>query len=286
MRSTLRGAAAALLLLAGTAHGEPLSPDAALTRAAKRNPTLRAAVHDLAASRHAYDAEDHARDPVLFLGVTGQYAESFSGSSRGVTRNDSKTISGEGGVRYTTPIGTALELGTTNGVTWRTTNIDVSTTESVTIGPNYTAEIYATGRQPILRGGGTDSVLAPVRQAEQDKTRAEQQRDGIMNIMLVSVRERTREIGVRMAVGARRRDVLMQFLVKAIVVSIFGGPLGIAFGYLVAMMVARLGGWATVVPLYAVFLSLGVSIAIGIVFGVGPARRASRLDPVEALRQE
>jgi putative ABC transport system permease protein len=109
---------------------------------------------------------------------------------------------------------------------------------------------------------------------------------GIMNIMLVSVRERTREIGVRMAVGARRRDVLLQFLVEAIVVSIFGGLLGIGTGYLVAALVAKLGGWATVVPVYAVFLSLGVSVGIGIVFGVGPARRASRLDPVEALRTE
>ncbi len=109
---------------------------------------------------------------------------------------------------------------------------------------------------------------------------------GIMNIMLVSVRERTREIGVRMAVGARRRDILLQFLVEAIVVSIFGGLLGIALGYLTAIAIARIGGWETIVPLYAVFLSLGVSVAVGLVFGVGPARRASRLDPVEALRHE
>ncbi len=109
---------------------------------------------------------------------------------------------------------------------------------------------------------------------------------GIMNIMLVSVRERTREIGLRMAVGARRRDVLLQFLVEAVVVSIFGGVVGIGFGYVAAMLVARFGGWATVVPPYAVVLSLVVSVGIGIVFGVGPARRASRLDPVEALRHE
>ncbi len=109
---------------------------------------------------------------------------------------------------------------------------------------------------------------------------------GIMNIMLVSVRERTREIGVRMAVGARRRDILLQFLVEAIVVSLFGGVLGIALGYLTAMLIARLGGWDTIVPLYSVALSVGVSIAIGVLFGVGPARRAARLDPVEALRQE
>ncbi len=109
---------------------------------------------------------------------------------------------------------------------------------------------------------------------------------GIMNIMLVSVRERTREIGVRMAVGARRRDILLQFLVEAIVVSLFGGLIGIALGYLAALLIARLGGWDTIVPLYAVALSLTVSVVIGLVFGVGPARRAAHLDPVEALRQE
>ncbi|MCB9612894.1 MAG: ABC transporter permease [Sandaracinus sp.] len=109
---------------------------------------------------------------------------------------------------------------------------------------------------------------------------------GIMNIMLVSVRERTREIGVRMAVGARRRDILLQFLVEAVVVSIFGGLAGIFLGWLSAYAIARFGGWDTIVPTYAYALALGVSVAIGIVFGVGPARRASRLDPVEALRQE
>ncbi len=109
---------------------------------------------------------------------------------------------------------------------------------------------------------------------------------GIMNIMLVSVRERTREIGVRMAVGARRSDVLLQFLVEAIVVSLGGGVLGIALGFVAAAAIAQFGGWETVVPSYAIALSLGVSVVIGVVFGVGPARRAAHLDPVEALRQE
>ncbi len=109
---------------------------------------------------------------------------------------------------------------------------------------------------------------------------------GIMNIMLVSVRERTREIGVRMAVGARRRDVLRQFLVEATVVSLAGGILGVALGYGAAAVLAKLGQWTTVVPPYAVALALGVSVAIGLIFGVGPARRASKLDPVEALRFE
>jgi putative ABC transport system permease protein len=109
---------------------------------------------------------------------------------------------------------------------------------------------------------------------------------GIMNIMLVSVRERTREIGVRMAVGARRRDVLLQFLVESVVVSLFGGLIGLALGFGASSLIAKVGGWPSIVPSYAVVMSLGVSIAVGLLFGVGPARRAAGLDPVEALRQE
>ena len=109
---------------------------------------------------------------------------------------------------------------------------------------------------------------------------------GIMNIMLVSVRERTREIGVRMAVGARRSDILLQFLVEAIVVSLAGGLLGVGVGYGAASGLASLGQWQTVVPTYGVVLALVVSVLIGLVFGVGPARRAAKLDPVEALRFE
>jgi putative ABC transport system permease protein len=109
---------------------------------------------------------------------------------------------------------------------------------------------------------------------------------GIMNIMLVSVRERTREIGVRMAVGARRSDILRQFLVEAVVVSLAGGLIGVGTGYGAAKLLASLGQWQTVVPSYAVALALTVSVLIGVVFGVGPARSAARLDPVEALRFE
>lgn len=109
---------------------------------------------------------------------------------------------------------------------------------------------------------------------------------GIMNIMLVSVQERTREVGVRMAVGARRRDILLQFLVEAVVVSLAGGFVGILLGYGIATGIARFGGWSTIVPPYAIALSACVSIAVGLIFGVGPARRASHMHPVEALRQE
>ena len=109
---------------------------------------------------------------------------------------------------------------------------------------------------------------------------------GIMNIMLVSVRERTREIGIRMAVGARRRDVMLQFLIEAIIVSLSGGIAGLLLGYFGAILIGRLGGWDTLVPSYAVVLALATSFGIGVVFGVGPARHAARLDPVEALRYE
>jgi len=109
---------------------------------------------------------------------------------------------------------------------------------------------------------------------------------GIMNIMLVSVRERTREIGVRKAVGARRRDILMQFLVESVIVSSAGGLAGLALGWGGALLVAKLADWPTVVPVYAVVLAVSVSVGVGLLFGVGPANRAAGLNPVDALRQE
>ncbi|GMU65700.1 MAG: multidrug ABC transporter substrate-binding protein [Acidobacteriota bacterium] len=112
---------------------------------------------------------------------------------------------------------------------------------------------------------------------------------GIMNIMLVSVTERTREIGVRKAVGARRQDVLIQFLIEAVTLSLVGGGIGLALGYGlgVAVSAALPGDWpAAHVPLWAVVLALGFSLAVGVFFGIYPAGKASRLDPIEALRYE
>ncbi|MBV9542761.1 MAG: ABC transporter permease [Chloroflexi bacterium] len=109
---------------------------------------------------------------------------------------------------------------------------------------------------------------------------------GIMNIMLVSVTERTREIGIRLAIGAQPRDVLAQFLVEAVVLSVLGGVVGIMVGSGVALVLPMVAGWATVVPWNAIVLSFGVSAAIGMFFGIYPARKASQLDPIVALRYE
>jgi putative ABC transport system permease protein len=109
---------------------------------------------------------------------------------------------------------------------------------------------------------------------------------GIMNIMLVSVTERTREIGLRMAVGARGRDILTQFLVEAVTLSLIGGLIGIAFGLAGSYGIAYFAEWRTLIQPEAILLAFGFSGAVGIFFGFYPARKASRLDPIEALRYE
>jgi putative ABC transport system permease protein len=109
---------------------------------------------------------------------------------------------------------------------------------------------------------------------------------GIMNIMLVSVTERTREIGVRLAVGARGHDILLQFLIEAITLSVLGGALGILSGYGAAKLLTAKTQWATLVSGDSVLVAVAFSAAIGIFFGFYPARRASQMDPIEALRHE
>ena len=109
---------------------------------------------------------------------------------------------------------------------------------------------------------------------------------GIMNIMLVSVTERTREIGIRMAIGARGSDVLTQFLVESIVMSLLGGVVGLAVGFGGAALLAHFTGWTVATPLSAVFLAVGFSAAVGIFFGFYPARKAAGMNPIQALRYE
>jgi putative ABC transport system permease protein len=107
-----------------------------------------------------------------------------------------------------------------------------------------------------------------------------------MNIMLVSVRERTREIGLRQAVGAKTRDILMQFLVEAVALSIAGGCVGVVVGIGASFIISALAGWSTVVSVGAILLAVLFSALVGIGFGYYPARKAAYLDPIVALRSE
>jgi putative ABC transport system permease protein len=109
---------------------------------------------------------------------------------------------------------------------------------------------------------------------------------GIMNIMLVSVTERTREIGIRMAVGARGRDILLQFLTEAVTLSVLGGAAGIVFGFIISNFISAKTDWPTLVSPTSVIIAFVFSAAVGIFFGFYPARKASQLDPIDALRYE
>jgi putative ABC transport system permease protein len=109
---------------------------------------------------------------------------------------------------------------------------------------------------------------------------------GIMNILLVSVTERTREIGVRMAVGAKRRHIVMQFLIEAMTLSLLGGLLGIVLGIVGAKLTTVIAGWPTIISSNVVVTAFFFSLAVGLFFGLYPASKASRLNPIEALRYE
>lgn len=109
---------------------------------------------------------------------------------------------------------------------------------------------------------------------------------GIMNIMLVSVTERTKEIGIRLAVGAKSKDVLMQFMIEAMFISFVGGIIGVGLGTFVSVLVAKFGGWPVTVTIYSIALSFLFAAVIGVFFGWYPARKAARLNPIDALRYE
>jgi putative ABC transport system permease protein len=109
---------------------------------------------------------------------------------------------------------------------------------------------------------------------------------GIMNIMLVSVTERTREIGIRMAIGAKERDILLQFLTEAVLLTLVGGVIGMALGVAGAKLVSTFFNWPTLISLQAIAMAFGFSGAVGIFFGFYPARKAASLKPIDALRYE
>ncbi|WP_031496607.1 ABC transporter permease [Bryobacter aggregatus] len=109
---------------------------------------------------------------------------------------------------------------------------------------------------------------------------------GIMNIMLATVLERTKEIGIRRAIGARQVDIVRQFLMEALLISMLGGLIGIAFGFTLSKVIATAAGWSTVVTTSSIVVAFGVSVGIGLVFGIYPAMQAAKLDPIEAIRYE
>jgi len=105
-----------------------------------------------------------------------------------------------------------------------------------------------------------------------------------MNIMLVSVKERTREIGIRMAVGAKEWDILIQFMIEAVLLSVIGGLIGVILGISASMISSSFTNWPSVVSVTSILLSFGFAAMVGIFFGIYPARKASQLDPIESLR--
>jgi putative ABC transport system permease protein len=109
---------------------------------------------------------------------------------------------------------------------------------------------------------------------------------GIMNIVLATVLERTKEIGIRRSIGARRADIVRQFLTESVLISVGGGLLGVGFGFFLAWLIARTAEWKTIVTTGSVVIAFGVSVAVGVVFGIYPAMKASRINPIEALRYE
>ncbi len=203
------------------------------------------------------------------------------------------------------PLSTARNrlLGVTQGKLRQVSMIQIKIREGASMAESET-RIRELLRQRLRTSGAQDDPFSVLNLTEMLQTQEEASRImsillaavasvsllvggiGIMNIMLVSVTERTREIGLRMAVGARGNDILMQFLVEAITLSMTGGLIGVILGALGSWMVAVFAGWETKMSVQSILLAVGFSAAIGIFFGYYPARKASSLLPIQALRYE
>lgn len=164
-------------LAGGPALAAELTPDEALARAIRRSPDLRAALAELEAARLGVISADRAREWVLRASLQGQYSESFTDTGEGGTLTSGQVVSGDVSVTKTTDIGTVITLGAGASSRWQRVNRDVGTTEQVVIGPSIAPDLSIDLTQPLLRGGGTDTVLAPVRQAKLQEEIARLQRD-------------------------------------------------------------------------------------------------------------
>jgi outer membrane protein TolC len=169
-----------LALVPSSASAETLTAEQAVARAAKDNPSLRAALLDVSAAKYGVDAEEGARDPTFVASVQGQYNESLNAGSTTVSRGDSEALSGSAAVKYTTDIGTDLEVGVESDINWRNglgTGGTTGSTVTGSVGPVYGTSAYVSARQPLLRGAGTDAQLASIELARDSQTSAEKSRD-------------------------------------------------------------------------------------------------------------
>ncbi|MCC6873987.1 MAG: TolC family protein, partial [Sandaracinaceae bacterium] len=158
-------------------RAQSMTASEALSLALARHPSLRAAEADLRSSRAQALAAEGARTPSLIFGAQGTFQESFAGTSMGITRNASESVGGNVALRYTTEIGTVLEVGLSSTASWRTVNLTPGTTTTINVGPNYLAQLTVDARQPLLRGLGVDAILAPIEQARESTRSAEHERD-------------------------------------------------------------------------------------------------------------
>lgn len=170
-----------LLLGVAPAAAQSLTPEQAVARALDANPSRFVVDADVQAADARVRAAEGARVPVLVVGADGRAQESFSGTSRGIARNSNNAIGGTVALRYTTELGTQLEIAIDGAGSWRSVNLTPGTTDTVTIGPNYSAQARIDARQPLLRGAGDDATLGATRQAEAARVAAERNREQVLS---------------------------------------------------------------------------------------------------------